>query len=87
MKYFKVTGKNLAIEKLAHAMLEVRNVNGEYVKTIQPYTSMGKIIDEVKSAWKSNFEIHFITYAYGDIGNICEIFDGKQSLFAPNVKS
>ena len=85
MTYFKVKDKKLAVEKLAHAMLEIRDASGKYVKTIQPYTPMTKIIDEIKNSWKKDFKVHFITYAYGDVGNVYEIFDGKQSLFAPNL--
>lgn len=85
MKYFKVKDKKLAIEKLAHAMLEIRDQNGNYVKTIQPYTPMTKIIDEIKVSWKKNFDIRFITYAYGDVGNVCEIFDGKETLYSPII--
>lgn len=85
MRYIKIQNKNSLIEKLAHGMLEVTDEKGNYVETIPPLTSMLTIIKKIKDYWKMNFDVSFISYAYGNTGKVCEIFDGKASYFNPNL--
>ena len=85
MRYIKIQNKNSLIEKLAHGMLEVTDEKGNYVETIPPLTSMLIIVKKIKDYWKMNFDVSFISYAYGNIGFVSEIFDGKQVFQNPNL--
>ena len=77
-KYIKVLNKNSVIEKLAHAMLEVRDTKGNYIITIPPLTSMTKVIDQIKHYWKQNFDVYFVTYVYGNIGLVMKFLTVKK---------
>ena len=85
MRYIKIQDKNSLIEKLAHGMLEVSDEKGNYIETIPPLTSMLIVVKKIKDYWKMNFDVSFISYAYGNIGKVCEIFDGKQLSQNPNL--
>ena len=84
-KYIKIQNKNSLIEKLAHGMLEVTDEKGNYVETIPPLTSMFTVTKKIKDYWKMNFDVSFISYAYGNIGLVSELFDGKQLFHNPKL--